>query len=145
MSTAKQRALEAKLDARKKRAALLCVERDFAEGEERKSFDDIADEIGIARKTLWEWRTQDKSFIEYVNLLADDFLSAKRTLVYRQLMKLIDGPQPSVKGIDLYLRRHGLLTERTVVETKDGGNSRDNGDIAAELAELDDLLTDDNE
>lgn len=141
MSTAKQRALEAKLDGRKKRAALLCVEREFADGDDRKSFDEIAEEIGIARKTLWEWRTQDKTFIEYVNLLADDFLASKRALVYRQLMKLIDGPQPSVKGIDLYLRRHGLLTERSVVETKEVGAARSDEDIAKEIAELDDLLT----
>ncbi|MGF9711638.1 phBC6A51 family helix-turn-helix protein [Paenibacillus naphthalenovorans] len=140
MSNAKKRALEAKLDGRQKTAALACVEREFAETEARRSFDEIAEEAGVARKTLWEWRTQNKAFIDYVNLLADDFLESKRTLVYRQLMRLIDGPQPSVKGIDLYLRRHGLLTERQVVETKDIGGSRDNADIASELAELDELL-----
>jgi hypothetical protein len=59
-------------------------------------------------------------------------------------MKLNEGSQPSVKGIDLYLRRHGLLTERQVVETKDGGSSRSNEDIAKDLEELDDLLTGDD-
>lgn len=144
MTTAKKRALEARLDGRQKLAALMCVEREFSEEETRKGFDEIADEIGVSRKTLWEWRTQNKSFIEYVNLLADDFLDSKRTLVYRQLMKLIEGSQPSVKALDLYLRRHGLLTERSVIETKESGSSRDTGDIAAEIAELDELLADDN-
>jgi hypothetical protein len=145
MSTAKQRALEARLDGRKKRAALLCVEREFSEADDRKGYDEIAEEIGIARKTLWEWRTQDKTFIEYVNLLADDFLASKRTVVYRRLMQLIDGPQPSVKGIDLYLRRHGLLTDKSVIETKESGAARDNNDIAAEIAELDELISDEAE
>lgn len=145
MSNAKKRALEAKLDGRQKVAALACVEREFAETENRPGFDDIADEVGVSRKTLWQWRTQNKAFIEYVNLLADDFLESKRTLVYRQLMRLIEGPQPSVKGIDLYLRRHGLLTERSVVETKEAGGSRDSADIASELAELDDLLAAEDE
>ena len=110
---------------------------------ERKSFDEIAEEVGVSRQSLYKWRTQNKTFIEYTNLLADDFLESKRARVYRQLMKLIDGPQPSVKGIQLYLQRHGLLTERQLIETKDAGSSRDNEDIAKELAELDDILAED--
>jgi hypothetical protein len=145
MSTARQKALEAKLTVKQREAALLCVERELAEDtESRLTYDEIADRIGYSRKELWKWRTQNKAFIEYVNLLCDDFLESKRAIVYRQLMKLIEGSQPSVKGIDLYLRRHGLLTERQVVETKDGGSSRSNEDIAKDLEELDDLLTGDD-
>ncbi|WP_314588022.1 phBC6A51 family helix-turn-helix protein [Paenibacillus terrigena] len=140
MSTLKQKALESKLDGRQRKAALLCVERDFATEEERRTFDSIAEEIGITRKTLHQWRTQNKTFIEYVNLLADDFLAADRAFVYRQLMKTISGPQPSVKGIDLYFKRHGLITQHTVVETVDGAGGSSTDDITKDIAELDELL-----
>lgn len=139
--SAKKKALEAKLDGRQRRAALLCVEREFAPEEERKGFEEIAAEIGVTRNTLYEWRTQKREFIEYSNMLADEFLDGHRAFVYRQLMKTISGAQPSIKGIDLYMRRHGLLTERQVIETKDSGSARTNDDIAADLAELDEMLT----
>lgn len=145
MSTAKRKALESRLDGRQKLAALACVEREFAAEDVRKGFDDIADEIGVSRVTLWKWRTQDKTFIDYVNSIADDFLASKRPVVYRKLMQLIDSPQPSVKGIDLYMKREGLITAHTVVETKDGAGGRDNEDIAKDLAELDDILAEEAE
>jgi hypothetical protein len=62
--------------------------------------------------------------------------------VYGQLLKLIEGEQPSVKAIDLFMRRFGLLTEKQVISTEDNSGSRSNDDLASELAELDDLLKD---
>jgi hypothetical protein len=146
MNNAKKKALESKLDGRQIRAALMLVERDFTVDEEgRQSLEAIAEEVGVTRLTLYNWRTQKAAFIEYVNLLADDFLSSHRPLVYRQLMKTINGAQPSVKGIDLYFKRFGLITERQIVETKDTGSSRTNEDIAAEIAEMGELLADGND
>lgn len=145
MSEAKRKQLEARLEGRQKKAALLCVERDFATEEERRTFDSIAEEVGVSRNSLYEWRTQNKAFIDYVNYLADDFLASERAFVYRQLMKTISGPQPSVKGIDLYFKRHGLITERQLVEQVGAGGGGTNEDIAKDIAELDDILTQDNE
>lgn len=136
------KALEAKLDARKRKAAYLLVENELLESGERRTQEEIAEEIGVTKKTLWEWKTKDQVFIEYKNAIADDFLAEKRAYVYGQLMKLIGGTQPSVKGIDLYLRRFGLLTEKQVTITEDASNSRTNDDLAKELDELDDLLKD---
>lgn len=142
MSTQKRRQLESRLDGRQKIAALACVEREFAPDDARKGFEEIAAEAGVSRNTLYEWRTQNKAFIEYVNFVADDYLEARRAQVYRQLMRLIDGQQPSVKAIDLYLRRHGLLTERSVVETIGAGSTNEEDDIAKEIADLDGVLAD---
>jgi hypothetical protein len=136
------KALEAKLDARKRKAAYLLVENELRDTGEKRTQEDIAEEIGVTYKCLWEWKTKDPVFIEYKNALADDFLSEKRAYVYGQLMKLIGGSQPSVKALDLYLRRFGLLTEKQVITTEDNGGSRTNDDLASELAELDDLLKD---
>jgi hypothetical protein len=136
------KALEAKLDARKRKAAYLLVENELRDTGDKRTQEDIAEEVGISYKSLWEWKTKDNVFIEYKNALADDFLSEKRAYVYGQLMKLIGGSQPSVKALDLYLRRFGLLTEKQITVTEDGSASRSNEDLAKELEELDDLLDD---
>lgn len=143
MSDKRRSALESRLEGRQIKAALLCVEREFSPEEERATFEDIANEIGISRKTLHKWRTQNRAFIDYSNYIADDFLESERAQVYRQLMKTIMGSQPSIKGIDLYFKRHGLITQNVSVETKDGNTAKSNEDIADELAELDELLKDD--
>jgi len=57
-------------------------------------------------------------------------------------MKTISGPQPSIKGIDLFFKRHGLITQHTVVETVGGEGGRSTEDITKDIAELDDLLAD---
>lgn len=142
MADKRKAALEARLDGRQIRAALLCVEREFAADDERKSLDDIAEEAGVSRQSLYKWRTQNRAFIDYVNYLADDFLSSERAFVYRQLIKTISGEQPSIKGIDLFFRRHGLITQNVSVETKESGAERSNEELAAELKELDELLAD---
>lgn len=144
MSATKRKQLEAQLDGRQKLAALACVEREFSPEDGRKGYEDIAKEAGVSRQTLYEWRTQNKAFIDYVNLIADDYLASARPTVYKRLMQLIDASQPSVKAIDLFMRREGLITTHAVVEAKDGGGGgRDNEDIVKELAELDDVLSSD--
>lgn len=145
MSEQRKRALEAKLSVKQWEAALLCVERELAEHTElRITYAEIADRIGYSRKELHKWRNQNRTFIDYVNLLCDDYLEAKRAVVYRNLMKLIDpkaeNAMPSVKGMDLYMRRYGLLTDRQVVETKDTDPSRSTKDITKDIEELDELL-----
>ncbi|MED3832945.1 MULTISPECIES: phBC6A51 family helix-turn-helix protein [Peribacillus] len=139
----KMRELEAKLTAQQRKAALMLVENELLETGEKRTQEDIAEEVGVSYKTIWSWRTQNRNFIAYKNEIADDFLSDKRDRVYGQLMKLINAPQPSVKAIDLFMRRHGLLTDRQVTETLDGASNRSDDDIAKEIAELDDLLKED--
>jgi len=144
MSAAKRKQLESRLDGRQKLAALAVVEREFSDQDSRKTFDEIAAEVGVSRNSLYEWRTQNKAFIDYVNFISDDFLSSKRPVVYRKLMQLIDGPQPSVKAIDLFMKREGLITAHVAVETKDAGAPKTNEELAAEIEEIDELLADDN-
>ncbi|AZU61062.1 phBC6A51 family helix-turn-helix protein [Neobacillus mesonae] len=134
--------LEAKLDARQRKAAYILVENELRETGDKLTQEQIAEEIGVDRTTLYHWRTKNRNFIAYKNEIADDFLSDKRDKVYAQLMKLILGSQPSVKAIDLFMRRFGLLTEKQVTITEESGGTRSNDDLAKELVELDDLLKD---
>jgi hypothetical protein len=140
MSVSKRKKLEALLDGRQKVAALAVMEREFAAQDERRSLEDIAGDAGVTVRTLYEWRTQNKTFIDYVNLLSDDFLASKRPAVYKRLMQLIDASQPSVKAIDLFMRREGLITTQVAVETKDASAAKSNEEIAEEIEEFDALL-----
>jgi hypothetical protein len=144
MSNNKLKALEAKLTEQQKKAAYMLVENDLKSNRDplKLTYEQIADEIGVSYKTIWSWRTQNRNFIAYKNEISDDFLSDKRSRVYGQLLKLIEGEQPSVKAIDLFMRRFGLLTEKQITVTEDGSSSRSNEDLAQELKELDDLLDD---
>ncbi|MGY3188797.1 phBC6A51 family helix-turn-helix protein [Lysinibacillus sp. TE18511] len=142
----RQKALEAKITAQQRKAAYLIVENELKDNKDgtKLEYQQIAEEVGVTYKTIWEWRTKNRNFIDYKNLIADDFLADKRALVYGQLLKLIDGAQPSVKAIDLYLRRHGLLTDKTVIEQDSGEGARTDADLERELGELDELLKDDD-
>ena len=136
--------LESKLKANQIKAAYLMVENELRETGDKKTMEEIAEEVGVHYKTTWEWRTKNKVFIEYKNAIADDFLSDKRALVYGQLMKLITSPNPSVKAISLFLQNQGLLTNKTQIETIGGASeSTSNESIEKDLAELDAILNDD--
>jgi AcrR family transcriptional regulator len=142
MATRKE--LEAKLTLQQRRAALMLVENEL-ETENKKTLDEIAAECGVTRQALYKWRTQNKAFIEYRNMIADDFFSSMRPIVYKQLMKLINSPTPSVKAMDLFFRRFALLTDKTIVEDAAGPNElRSDEAIKRELEALDELLNDEN-
>jgi len=138
------KALEAKLTAQQRKAAYLVVENELLPTKERRTKEEIATEVGVTYKTIWSWSTRNRDFIEYKNAIADDFLETEREAVYSNLMQLIKSPQPSVKAIDLYLRRFGLLTEKQVVTTENGEGARTDADLERELGELDELLKDDD-
>ncbi|GIQ63700.1 hypothetical protein PACILC2_22680 [Paenibacillus cisolokensis] len=142
--TPKQRAkLEAQLDGRQRLAAMLVVEREFAPESERKSYEQIAEEVGVSARSLWEWRHRNRAFIDYVNAMSADILASSRPKVYRQLLKLIDGAQPSVKAIDLYFKHEGLITTKTEIDVNNGNaGPKSNDELAAEIEELDELLAD---
>lgn len=142
MASKRIKELEARLTPQQIKAAFLLVENDLRDTGDKRTQEDIAEEVGVTYKTIWSWRKSNRNFIDYKNEIADDFLAEYRSGVYGQLMRLINGSQPSVKAIDLYLKRFGLLTEKQVTVTGDAGGSRSNEDLAKELDELDDLLND---
>lgn len=136
--------LEAKLTDQQRKAAFMLVENDLKTNKDdtKLTYEEIAEEVGVSYKTIWEWRKKNRNFIAYKNEISDDFLSDNRAKVYGQLMKLIDSPNPSVKAIDLFMRRFGLLTEKSVVENVDANANRSEDAIADSISELDDLLDD---
>lgn len=150
MSNARQRkVLEAQLTPQQRKAAQLIVNNEWAEllneDGKKRTMAELAEEIGIARSTLFEWKAQE-TFGAYVNYLTDIQLSAMRSEVNIALMKAIRGGAngvPSVKALDLYMRRFALLTDRTVVEdTRQSVEQRRKTDeeVRAEVSALDAMI-----
>lgn len=137
--------LKSKLTAQQIKAVYLLVENEIKDNldEAKLNLGQIADEVGVDRMTLYRWRTRNPHFIEFKNLVADDFLASDRDRVYAVLRGMIFAKQPSIKAIDLYLKRFGLLSEKVITETIENGAGRTDEDIEAQLAELDELLDED--
>src|SRR5699024_9478950 len=93
---------ESKLRPGQRQAALLLVERDFADKSDRMTYQQIGDEVGFTRKTIHEWNSRDRNFIEYKNYLAADFFDAYLPMVYSKMIEGISNG--SMKGIVLYLK-----------------------------------------
>ncbi len=128
------------LTPQQKRAAELIVANEWGELTEngkKKTAEELAAEIGIAKSTLYEWR-KNPEFIEYLNMITDDQLNGMRAEVNAALLKLIRMPNPSVKAIELYMKRHALLTDRQLVEYENEQPlpRKSDAEIAAEIEKL---------
>ena len=127
--------LKGRLTAQQQKAIYLLVENEMLPNAEQRTQEEIAQELGVERMTLYRWRTRNEEFIEFKNLVADDFLASDRDRVYGVLRKMIFGSQPSVKAIDLYMKRFGLLTEKIEqINTEGKGTSIE--DLERQLDEL---------
>ncbi|MFC5650906.1 phBC6A51 family helix-turn-helix protein [Paenibacillus solisilvae] len=145
----RRKALEAQLTPQQRKAASLIVDNEWGEvlneDGKKKTGQELADEIGIARSTLYEWKSQE-AFNDYVNYLTDLNLEAMRTEANIALMKLIRGGNngvPSVKALDLYYRRHGLLTNVSVIEDRrepDESKRKTDDEVRDDIAALDALV-----
>ena len=137
-----KRECEANLTLQQRKAALLLVENELSdEPSTWKTQDEIADEIGISRMTLYRWRTDNDYFMDYVNIIGQDFLKTKQNTVFKRLFGAIDNNKTSIKAIELFLKLQGLLKDSTEIEIK-GGNGRSEEDLRKSLKEIDALLND---
>ncbi|MGP4080982.1 phBC6A51 family helix-turn-helix protein [Pseudalkalibacillus sp. R45] len=132
------------LDDRQLLAAQLLVNNEFA-GKERRHQEDIAEEIGVSRQTLWEWRKKDQRFISYMSALSDMTLDSHRSLADAQLIKLIKGTSnnglASIKALELFYKLSGRLIDKREVKVDDNYVPRKSREeVAQELRELNDML-----
>lgn len=130
--------LKSKLTAQQQKAVYLLVENELMPNDQALTQEAIAEEVGVERMTLYRWRTRNEDFIEFKNLVADDFLATDRERVYGVLMKMIFGKQPSIKALDLYFKRFGLLNEKLTVEQtgNDSNTPATAQDVADRLRQL---------
>jgi hypothetical protein len=133
------------LTAQQKKAAQLLCDNEFgllSEDGKKLPIETVAEMAGVVRSTIYEWKKLP-AFREYMNDQADGSLDANRAEVYAAIMKLVRGGAnglPSVRALDLYMRRFGLL--RDVVETREDVTKRviSEQERQAALERLDQIL-----
>ena len=113
---------ESKLKPKQKEAAVMLVEYEFTDKSERKTKEQIAEELGITRMTLYRWETGDENFINYKNYVASQFVNTHLPFVYKKLLEGI--ARGSMKGIELFLKRIGDLDDKTEITIEDKRNEQ---------------------
>lgn len=133
--------LETRLTAEQIKAAQLLAVNKFLpktpqDGEQgRRTYEEVAAEASVTVRQLYNWRTNSRDFIDYVNALASDaFLAHLPDVMEKHLDMTIKG-QGSMKGIELFYKFGGLLIDRQEVKTDDGGASQSLDERLARLQE----------
>lgn len=109
--------LTTQLTPQQMNAVDLLVENEFdnAITGNRRTYEDIAAECGITRKTLALWR-KEPAFIEYAAHISAQHTASLRPLADSQLAKLVRGTSnngvPYIKGLELYYKIAGVLVDR---------------------------------
>lgn len=112
--------LTSQLTPQQLRAAELIVENEFenAISGTRKTYEEIANEVSVTRKTLTLWR-KEPAFIEYAAYISAQHTASLRPLADSQLAKLVRGTSnngvPYIKGLELYYKIAGVLVDRREV------------------------------
>ena len=87
--------------------------------EQDLSYKDIADKVGVHYKTLYNWRKNDKTFIEVKKEAAEAGLIEKVDKVNRALLKgALEG---NARLIKLYYKRIGMYVDKKEISGPNGG------------------------
>lgn len=132
--------LKSKLTTNQLRAAELLLEKEYAPKGEKKTYAEIAAELGIDTSTLYHWR-HNNDFVHYLAAVSDTKLDSARAVADAQLMRLVSGTSnngnASIKALELYYKLIGKLTEkREIVQTTEERNVHDVDQIKAEIERL---------
>lgn len=100
------------LSASQKKCAELIVMKDI----NKMNINDIAEEIGVNRSTIFRWK-QNKEFNDYMNSLADEFQRSFLADAFGELRKIMahGKPHEKLKAIELVLKNQGKLKDNTEV------------------------------
>ena len=100
------------LSASQKKCAELIVMKDI----NKMNMNDIAQEIGVNRSTIFRWK-QTKEFNDYMNSLADEFQRSFLADAFGELRKIMahGKPHEKLKAIELILKNQGKLKDNTEV------------------------------
>jgi hypothetical protein len=111
---------EAKFLPKQREAAIALVEYEFTPKSERRTKEEIAEDLDISRKTLHNWDKKDANFIAYKNYLSSEFMDSHLAFVYKKLIDSIE--RGSTRGIELYLKRIGDLDTHSEITINQGEN-----------------------
>jgi predicted transcriptional regulator len=132
--------LKKRLTDQQSKAAYLLVINDFEKG--TKTQEEIADEVGVSRQTLYVWRTSNSDFIAYQNALSDHHLESYRSKADAKLVELVD--KGYTKALDLYYTLLGRKVSRseTTEVRKEIGPRLSDAEITRELEKLQQSIKD---
>lgn len=140
MAKTRRDKLAEKLTVQQQKAAYLLIENEVRPTAEQRTQDEIAEELGVSRQTIYNWRTKNQAFIEYKKEVAKDFLGDAVGTWANAIIKSMQGKQPSQKALDLYAKLMGFIQDQKRIEIAEGNDARSNEEIKRQLAELDELL-----
>ncbi|MFF3021213.1 phBC6A51 family helix-turn-helix protein [Gottfriedia sp. NPDC057948] len=124
--------LKKRLTDQQAKAAYLLVLNDFEGGNQTQ--EEIAQEVGVSRRTLLEWRRKS-DFIAYQGALSDQHLQAFRSRADKVLMDQVD--KGFIKALDLYYTLLGRkITKTETTEVRQTSTYMSDDDIQAELEKL---------
>lgn len=137
--------LKSRLSAEQLKAADLLVANDY-ELKKKRSYDDVAADLGISVRTLYNYR-QDPNLIKYCAYISETKLDSFTPTVDAKLMELIENGASNngiapIKALELFYKLNGRLVERReVVQTEEGTAKRITDDeLQRGLDELDAML-----
>lgn len=142
MSNNKLKRLYAELTNNQRRLLELHVARDYAQlqGEERKSWGDIAKELGVAERTVRKWKA-DPIYKECYRIRSmahlDHFLGEVNSRLVEAIRKGAGNGTISVKALELYYKVAGHFENRHVLVNEE---SEDTRDVEALRKKADELL-----
>lgn len=141
MSKSRRDKLAEQLTVKQQQAVYMLLDNEMLPYKERKTQDEIADELGVNRATLYRWRKQNQAFIEFKKEVAKDYLGDEVGLFAKALIESMRGTNgaPSQKALDLYAKMMGFIKNEHAVEITNN-SARTDEELAKELEELDALL-----
>jgi len=136
--------LKQRLKPGQRLAAELIVQNDFAPKGEKMTLEQIAEQVGVTDRQLYNWR-QDADFTRYMAAISDNKLDNYRSLADSQLIKLIQGTSnngvASIKALELFYKLNGRMQDKqTVVMTDNRQPTYSRDEISRGLEELNKYL-----
>lgn len=104
------------------------------DGVYRLTLAEIAEKVGVATKTIYNWRTNNSDFTSYVNVISEEFFLAHLPDIMNKHLEMTLKGQGSMKGIELFYKFGGLLADRTQVEEEN--TESDDATLKEKVAEL---------
>lgn len=113
--------MESQLEPLQVKAARMLIDNEFADKDGKKSLGDIADELEITPRTLYNWR-QIPMFAAYQNALADYESYSFAPVALAQLQNAIKGTSnngmTSIKALELWFKVQGRLVDRKEIHSQ---------------------------
>ena len=83
------------------------------------TYGDIASEVGVSERTLWEWRNRNDTFIQKKKELSERGLREKIDCINRALVN--GAAEGDSRLIKLYYERVGMYVDKKEISGPDGG------------------------